>query len=110
MRESTGMGVRKAGLWVHPCLHSLCVPGPVTQLLCVTLSSPVTSQDFCTNEVSDVNTFGKRKHVTWLLASTTVVILFLGISHKVIVKTKKELSVPGCLSSVAMAKIQNPVQ
>ena len=55
-----------------------------------------------------MNTFGKQKHVIWLLASTMVVILFLGISHKVIIKTKIELSVPGCLSSVAMVKNRTP--
>lgn len=37
-----------------------------------------------------------------------VVILFLGISHKVVIKTKKELSVPGCLSTVAMVKNRTP--
>ena len=49
-----------------------------------------------------------NRNVMWLPASTMVVILFLGISHKVIIKTKKELRVPGCLSSVAMVKNRTP--
>lgn len=42
------------------------------------------------NIVLDVKTLWKHKHITWLLAGTVTVILSLGISHRVIVKTKKE--------------------
>lgn len=59
LKESTGLGVGKSGLWIYPCPHSLDVPGTVTQLLYVTLLLSLSS--ISQNKLRDVDTFGKQK-------------------------------------------------